>query len=508
MSTARAPERVPFSAPCFPDSGMETKMDEFTPRRAVKSRVKLKMAVDGASGSGKTKGALALAVAIAQQMAVDRGKPGDWKVLGVDTENRTMELYADIYPFDHIHLTSPYASDRYKRAMQIAVTQGYDVLVVDSISHQWEGAGGIRSRKDALDAAGGNGFANWSKLSPEHTEFIEFIKALDVHTICTMRSKMEYVLEERDGKKVPRKVGLAPIQREGVDYEFSLVFDLDSEHRAFVSKDRTELFAGGPPVDLLDPETARKIWKWLSSGIVPPVELLTEADILNLAGMMKANSITREVFAEHVKGLGYESSRLVPRSRLFELTSWLDRTRVSNDEKIARQSMDALRMDAGARALLIQKHRSDWPSINRELELLADAGAGFAAAEDENQGEAGEFFFDNGDVQCVVLDATRHEAAGGREFFKVTMNGVAFGTNTATCWHKSLFPALSEAKGQTCNMVLKPAKDNYVSIEDVTCVGTKHYMKGKIISEVPLTIDPENILPGSQTLTEELEAAE
>ena len=74
--------------------------------------------------------------------------------------------------------------------------------------------------------------------------------------------------------------------------------------------------------------------------------------------------------------------------------------------------------------------------------------------------------------------------------------------------HKSLFPALSEAKGQTCNMVLKPAKDNYVSIEDVTCVGTKHYMKGKIISEVPLTIDPENILPGSQTLTEELEAAE
>ena len=245
---------------------MPPELDEFAPTRAVKSQVKLKLGVAGPSGSGKTDGALALATrfgAVADPMQEPR-------VLVVDTENRSASLYADRYNFDTIQLSAPYTPERYKRAMYKAVEGGYDWLIVDSISHEWEAEGGILRRKDKVDLAnpGSNSFGNWAKIMPDHEAFIEFLKQIPINTICTMRSKQQYVLEsDGKGKQKPKKVGMAPVQREGVEYEFTLVFDLDADHHAIATKNRTTLF-GHEPQNLYDPAVAQDLRKWLEAGAV------------------------------------------------------------------------------------------------------------------------------------------------------------------------------------------------------------------------------------------------
>lgn len=235
--------------------------NEFAPRKAQKHSVKLKMAIQGPSGSGKTEGSLALA----------KNFIPNAKILVVDTENDSASLYADRYDFDTISLAAPYTSDRYKKAMQVAADGGYDVLIVDSLTQQWDGEGGILRRKEALDRQpGSNSYTNWSTFTPEHTAFVEFIKQLPIHTICTMRTKQEYVLETNaKGKQQPRKVGTAPIQRDGLEYEFTLVFDVNMAHRATASKNRTTLFQDDEPIDLASPGVAGTLRDWLANGLPP-----------------------------------------------------------------------------------------------------------------------------------------------------------------------------------------------------------------------------------------------
>lgn len=234
---------------------------EFQPRKAQKHSVKLKMAIQGPSGSGKTEGALALA----------KNFVPNAKVLVIDTENDSASLYADRYEFDTISLHAPYTSARYQQAMHAAVAGGYDVLIVDSISQQWDGEGGILRRKEEKDRSGGNSFTNWASFTPEHTKFMEFIKQLPIHTIVTMRSKQAYVLEKNDrGKETPRKVGLDPIQREGTEYEYTIVFEVGMSHRATTSKNRTTLFQGDDPIDLTSPLVAESIKTWLANGVLLP----------------------------------------------------------------------------------------------------------------------------------------------------------------------------------------------------------------------------------------------
>lgn len=240
--------------------------DEFAPRKAVKSQVKLKIGISGPSNAGKTEGALALATAFGS-IADPTRKP---RIIVIDTENRSSELYADRYDFDVISLRAPYTPERYKKAMYQAIVGNYDWLIADTISHEWEGDGGILRRKEKLDAANpqANSFGHWAKLMPEHESFVEFLKQIPVHAIYTMRSKQAYVLEDNGkGKQKPRKLGMAPIQRDGVEYEFTLVFDLEHpSHNATISKNRTTLFTDGDPINLKDPIVAQDIRGWLESG--------------------------------------------------------------------------------------------------------------------------------------------------------------------------------------------------------------------------------------------------
>lgn len=235
-------------------------------KKAARAAIKLKLAIAGPSGSGKTLGALALA----RTLAGDGGS-----IAVIDTENGSASLYGDKgTSFDVLDLTPPFTSARYVEAMQMAVDGGYTVLVIDSLSHQWSGEGGILARKEEMDKRpGSNSYTNWATFTKEHTAFISKIMHLPIHVIVTLRSKQDYILETNErGKQTPRKVGMAPVQREGLEYEFSVVFDVGMDHRAVASKDRTDLF-GDEPVNLVKGDVGAQLVRWLESGrpyVEPP----------------------------------------------------------------------------------------------------------------------------------------------------------------------------------------------------------------------------------------------
>ena len=231
--------------------------NEFAPRKAEKKRVKLKMAVQGPSGSGKTLGALALAKNLWPEA----------KICAIDTENESASLYADKFTFDTIPLGPPFTTARYVECIDASVKAGYGVLIIDTITAQWDGSGGILQRKNEMDMRGGNSFTNWSSFTPEHEAFKQIMLQAPIHVIATMRSKQDYILQANDkGKQMPKKVGMAPIQRDQIDYEFTIVFDVQMDHKAVSSKDRTGLF-NDKVVDLADPMTADAIRGWLESGV-------------------------------------------------------------------------------------------------------------------------------------------------------------------------------------------------------------------------------------------------
>lgn len=285
---------------------------EFQPRKAQKQSVKLKMAIQGPSGSGKTEGALALA----------KNFVPNAKILVVDTENESASLYADRYDFDTIPLSAPYTSERYRKAMQAAVEGGYDVLIVDSLTQQWDGEGGILRRKEALDRQpGSNSYTNWNTYTPEHTAFVEFIKQLPIHTICTLRTKQEYVLETNSkGKQQPRKVGMAPLQRDGLEYEFTIVFEVGMSHQATASKNRTNLFSGDDPIDLTSEGVSVQLRDWLSNGAAP--RFVAPADVAVLWEKCRESGKTKEDIKAEFDLLEVKTVNTITPEQFAELLTW------------------------------------------------------------------------------------------------------------------------------------------------------------------------------------------
>lgn len=249
-------------------------------QKAERKQAKLKLGIQGPSGSGKTDGALS----IARQIVGPSGR-----IALVDTENGSASLYSDRYDFDTLSIGPPYLSSKYEQAIDQAVEADYNVLVIDSISHQWDGAGGILARKEEIDARGGNQWTNWRAFTKEHNQFIGKLLSAPIHIIVTMRSKQDYVLEANDrGKQTPKKVGMKAIQREGAEYELTVNFDVQMDHRAKASKDRTGLF-GEQLWDLRDPKTGRLLAEWLSSA--KPVDLATTEQRAKLQALADAEGV-------------------------------------------------------------------------------------------------------------------------------------------------------------------------------------------------------------------------
>lgn len=235
-------------------------MSIFVP--AEKSQLRARVALAGPTGSGKTWTALEWATVFA-----DGGT-----VAVIDTERDSARLYADRFHFDVARFAPPYDVHRLVSMLREAEQARYAVVVVDSLSHFWEGEGGVL---DEVDAAGqrakGNTFAGWKHGTPLQRHMVDTFLALDMHVIVTMRSKMEYVLETNDrGQQVPRKVGMAPVQRAGIEYEFQLVGDLDLEHRITITKSRCDVLADKVIQPGRAGEAARTYLGWLNDGTPPP----------------------------------------------------------------------------------------------------------------------------------------------------------------------------------------------------------------------------------------------
>ena len=230
--------------------------------RATKTRSRLRMALDGPSGSGKTFTGLTFAFALA-------GEAG--RIAVIDTERGSASKYADRFPpFDVLELET-FSPELYTAAIEEAEAAGYDVLVIDSLSHAWEGEGGALEMVDkaAAQSRSNNSYTAWRAVTPVHRHMVDAILQSTTHTIVTMRSKTEYVLETNErGKQEPRKIGMAPVQRAGMEYEFDIVADLDWDHKMVVSKSRCTAVDGDvtrrPTAAWMAPVIA-----WLTDGAAP-----------------------------------------------------------------------------------------------------------------------------------------------------------------------------------------------------------------------------------------------
>lgn len=255
-------------------------------QRAERKKAKLRLAIDGPSGSGKTYSALLIA----------QGLAPNGKIAMLDTERGSGELYADLCAYDVAPLAPPYSPDRYIKIIKGAELAGYDVLIIDSLSHAWTGDGGVLDLHDKATAAerSKNSFMAWREVTPKHNALVDAILAANLHVIVTMRTKTAYEIIENDrGKKTPTKIGMAPIQRDGMEYEFTAVLDLSVDnHIATASKDRTQLFDGQHFVPTQ--ETGTRLRDWLDAGVDAPslesvMEAITESsdlDELSVAGSL------------------------------------------------------------------------------------------------------------------------------------------------------------------------------------------------------------------------------
>src|SRR5690554_303740 len=235
-------------------------------RQSERRKAKIKMALQGASGTGKTMSSLLLAQGLTN---------GNFsKVAIIDTENGSADLYAHLGNYNVLSLQPPYTPENYIKAIDICEQAGMEVIIIDSISHAWD------ELLDFHSKLAGNSFTNWAKVTPRQKAFTDKILQCNAHVIATMRTKQDYVLNQKDGKFIPEKVGLKAVQRDGLDYEFTLVFDVDIKHFAVSSKDRTGLFMGKPEF-IINSGTGKRILEWCNSGTVPLANnKLSESEVI------------------------------------------------------------------------------------------------------------------------------------------------------------------------------------------------------------------------------------
>lgn len=233
---------------------MASRDDEFVIKRAERTQVRLRIALQGSSGGGKTATSILLARGMVDELRARGALPAhlDCHIGLLDTERDSAKLYSHLAVFDTIVLMPPYSPARYLKALAALEHAGYSVIIVDQITHEWFGEGGVLSM--VADSKEKNDFAKWNGPSQEHELFIDSLLKSPAHLIVTMRSKTAWVLEEeigRDGvsRKKPKRIGMAAKQREGTEYEFTTLMDLSTDRNiATCMKDRTELFEVGAVV--------------------------------------------------------------------------------------------------------------------------------------------------------------------------------------------------------------------------------------------------------------------
>lgn len=326
--------------------------------RAQRKKSKLRLALCGPSGSGKTYSSLMIAKGLGGKVAL------------IDTEAGSADLYSHKFEYDTCQI-SRFSPDDYIKAIKEAETAGYDVLIIDSLSHAWSGTGGILDKVDKVSKSSrsGNSFGAWREVTPDHNKLVDTILQSSLNIIVTMRTKTAYDMQENSkGRLSPVKIGLAPIQKDGLEYEFTLVLDLSIDgHIATSSKDRTELFDG--KYETISVETGEKIKCWLNQGVDVLEFAKAQADLLSRC---KSLDECRDLFISASSSLKNDSKSLQilidakdeAKSRLTENVASNDEiTKVSESEtrNISESAVDYI-------ALLKDSHDN-----NQATQILTDA---------------------------------------------------------------------------------------------------------------------------------------
>jgi ABC-type dipeptide/oligopeptide/nickel transport system ATPase component len=272
-------------------------------KKAIKQESKLRLAITGPSGAGKTFTALKIATALT-----------DKPIAVVDTEHGSASKYADLFEFDVMELEPPFHPDRYIAAIAEAQIAGYGAIIIDSLSHAWFGTGGLLDIVDEIAARSKtkNSFAAWKEGTPIHNRLIDGIIYSDIHVIATMRSKQDYQVDkDEDGKTKVTKLGLAPIQREGFEYEFDVVLDMDLAHTGIITKTRC--------IDLTDAvikkpgeELAVTLREWLAGS--PVLMSLEEAKAIKSPGGNTLGSLTDDQLVTLTKAINGKVTREMRRA--------------------------------------------------------------------------------------------------------------------------------------------------------------------------------------------------
>lgn len=236
-------------------------------KKATKKQTRLRLGLIGPPGSGKTYTSLAVTKAMAAILSAEKGEEA--KVALVDTEFHSSEKYADIFDFDVSTLDGSFHPKRYVEQIRAAESAGYDFLIIDSLSHAWIGKdGGLDLHDKAVERQRGhkNPFTAWKEVTPHHMELVQALVQCRCHLIVTVRSKVEYVQsKDANGKTTVQKVGMAPLMREGIEYEFDVTGDLDVENTLVISKTRCVALKRAV---IKEPgeSMARTLMEWLGSG--------------------------------------------------------------------------------------------------------------------------------------------------------------------------------------------------------------------------------------------------
>lgn len=269
-------------------------------RKAQRKQAKLKIGISAPSGAGKTYSALLMAY----------GMCGDWeKIAVIDTENGSAELYSHLGGYSVCPIAPPFTPQKYIAAINDAVEAGFKVLIIDSLSHAWNGEGGLLDMQDKATKASksGNGYTAWREVTPEHNRLVDAILQSNIDVIVTLRANSDYVITDDNGKKSIKKVGLAPVFREGLEYELTVFFDLSQEHIATASKDRTGLFDGQNFKPTF--ETGKQLASWREGGEeVKPApsavqnKLGGKSNRSIIEEMLKGTDFTMDDVEEYIEG--------------------------------------------------------------------------------------------------------------------------------------------------------------------------------------------------------------
>lgn len=298
---------------------------------ARREKMKAAIAFIGGSGSGKTLGMLLIAYGMMKEAYPDLEEEKIFQKIGVvDTEHKRSQIYADmtiadirIHPFYHIDLQAPYSQQRYDEAIVTLKKAGCDVVIVDSLSHAWEGTGGFL---DIQQQNGGN-FQAWAKVKPHIQAFIKSLTENDVHVLSSMRTKQDYQVERGEtGKLEIKKLGLKPIQKDDLEYEFLIVWQLDQDHIARTTKDNSGMFENQP--SKITPEFGSKLYKWLEKGVDVKAEELAKKNAL-VDEIKKLRSDHEEVDVL-IKEFEFKGRCEVPNMKL----NWLERANQLAKQKI------------------------------------------------------------------------------------------------------------------------------------------------------------------------------